>query len=276
MIATQQQTLTSGDALRASLQTPGCKLCCKEYFDQDRAHHLLQAPPEILIDDHRAKLERVLRAAKVSADGNWYVDAAYDFSVRKNPECKDLGLGRVYAGVTLGTLPMDIRNYIATDCADVDISNSHPTCLLHACKQAGFEAQAPLLSEYVENRSSILTEIEVRYGLQTRTEQKEAIAKVLNGGAAPTAVTATGRHFLQLLKNEVDALARILMSDPRYAAEAKAAKKMKGKVTFLHYVMCTIELNMLMSIATYLQTHKRTINCYMYDGVLVELQGDRN
>jgi hypothetical protein len=105
----------------------------------DRAEHLLRAPQNILCHDHRKKLARFLWAAQMCADGRWYVDALYDFSTKKNPVCKERGIGRVYANVTLGTLPVDVRSYIVTDGIDMDVANSHLTCLLHACKEAGLE-----------------------------------------------------------------------------------------------------------------------------------------
>lgn len=221
--------------------------------------------------DHRAKLEGFLRAAKQAADGRWFVEAKYDFSTTKNPACKAKGIGRIYGDTTLGTLPTDIRNYIVTDCADVDISNSHPTCLLHACTQAGFHGQAPCLAEYVHERSRVHAELQADYGLSTRQEQKQALIAVLNGGTPPTCIATGSRRFLYLLAQETKVISRVLMADPRYAEEAAAANKLKGRVTFLHYLMSKIEMDVLISIAAYLQGCNRTVRCLIYDGLLVQL-----
>jgi hypothetical protein len=152
---------------------------------------------------------------------------------------------------------------------DVDVSNSHPTCLLHACKEAGILQNTPCLAQYVSERSTVLAGLEADYGLKTRQQQKEAVIAVMNGGAPPNA--GTGKRFLHLMQREASAISTWLMADPRYAAEAAAAKKLKGKVTFLHYLMTKIELDVLISIAAYLQSQKRTIRCLIYDGLLVEV-----
>jgi hypothetical protein len=196
------------------------------------------------------KLERFMRAAKIGADGRWLVNAQYDFSTRKNPVCKEQGLGRVDASVMPGTLPTDIRIYIVTDCTDIDVSDSHPTCLLHACKEAGLLQHTPCLAQYVSERSTVLAGLEADYGIKTRQEHKEAVIAVLNGGAPPHA--GIGKRFLHLMQREAAAISTWLMADPRYAAEAAAAKKLKGKVNFLHYLMSKIELDVLISIAAYL------------------------
>jgi hypothetical protein len=51
--------MTTANDLCATLSQPGVKWCLMEYFDYNMADHLLQAPKEILCDDHRKKLEKV-------------------------------------------------------------------------------------------------------------------------------------------------------------------------------------------------------------------------
>eukprot|EP00775_Hariotina_reticulata_P000652 gene652-946_t len=266
-------------ALRAALQTPGAgKLVLREYFDKEKADKLMDENPLGFSFDHAKKLDRVLRAAKQDpSNKRWYLETSYDFSVTNNPMGKEKGLGRLYGDVSVGTLPKDTRNYIVTDCADIDIENSHPTCLLHVIKQAGFAAQAPCLAEYVEDREHVLSQVGATYtGLKTRDKQKEAVLAVLNGGSVPQhkrQATATSGHrlFLHELSEETRAITRLLMADPRFADEAAAAALLKGPRSFLHFVMSRVEVDLLLSIACFLVDQGRTIRCLIYDGLLVEL-----
>ena len=88
------------------------KWCLKEYFNRDKADQLMEAKGGVLSADHRKKLSRFLKHARRDTEGKWYVESKYDFSTKKNPACKEQGLGRIYGDVTLGTLPRDVRNSI--------------------------------------------------------------------------------------------------------------------------------------------------------------------
>lgn len=213
-----------------------------------------------------------MRASKNCGPGRAFVEAHYDFSTKRGPTCKAKGIGRVYADYTLGMLPKDVRNYIVTDCKDWDIENSHPTSLLHACKKAGIGGTVPCLTECVENREDVFKELAQTYALESREDQKTAIIRTLNNGKPPSCAK-DGRSFLHQLAKEIEFVTRVLMADPEYADEAAAATTCKGKVTFLHYVMTKIELDLLMQVAGYIQAQERTVRCLIYDGLLVESTG---
>lgn len=128
----------------------------------------------------------------------------------------------------------------------------------------------------MENREAVFQELADNYALDTREDQKTAIIRTLNNGKPPTCANECGRAFLQLLKKEVEFVTRVLMADPLYADEATASKAGNGKVTFLHYVMSKIELDLLIQVAAYIQLQKRTIRCLIYDGLLVESDGKQD
>lgn len=256
--------------LRQALSCPAVKLCLREHFDNAKARKLLRAPSSILCDDHRRKLKRFLsRAQRDHTDGRWYVDTMYDFSTRKGPACKDHGLGRVYGDFTVGVLPSSVRNYIVTDVLDVDVANSHPTMLLHVCVEMGITSYATHLRRYVEHRGSVLESLKDDYGLGSYEAQKEAVAAVLNGGKPPAAVSETGAHFLHKLRDEAELIGNKLMGMPRFAEQATLAKKMKGRVSFLHFVMTHKELEVLIEIAAAFFRRGHTVRTLQYDGVHV-------
>ena len=212
-------------------------------------------PPGVLSADHRQKLNRFLKnASKDLETRKWCVEAKYDFSTKKNPACKSQGIGRIYGDVTLGTLPTEIRNYIVEGCADVNIKNSHPNMLLLKCKESDNLDLAVNLKHYVENRDAVLAQLEQDYGLSLYADRKQAVVAVLNGAKPPKYCNeGRGNFFLHRLATEVKMLGKVLMADPRYAKEAEAAKMLKDRVTFLHYLMCSQELELLVEIAHSLQ-----------------------
>ena len=266
--------LISADTLRRALQFPGMKFCLKEFFNYEKATLLMNSGPGMMSEDHRKKLARFLKhARKDPKTRRWFVEAKYDFSIKKNPVCKEEGIGRIYGDVTLGTLPTDIRNFIVDDCDDWDIANSHPTMLLLECRSARVEEHAKGIQQYVENRDAVLQQLGEDYGLQSYAERKQAVVKVLNGGSPPKyAHDGKGAFFLHRLATEVKQLSALLMAKPEYAKEAAAAKRLKGKVTFLHYLMCSKELELLVEIAACIMKKTRRVNSLIYDGMLVEQQ----
>ena len=201
------------------------------------------------------------------------MEAKYDFSTRKNPICKSQGIGRVYGDVTLGTLPTEIRNYIVEGCEDMDVKNSHPNMLLLKCKESDNLDLAVNLKHYVENRDDVLAQLEQDYGLTSYADRKQAVVAVLNGAKPPKYCNeGRGNFFLHRLATEVKMLGKVLMADPRYAKEAEAARMLKGRVAFLHYLMCSQELELLVEMAHSLQKQGRQVNCLIYDGLLVHLE----
>ena len=266
--------LSSADTLRRALQFPGMKFCLKEFFNHEKATLLMNSGPGMMSEDHRKKLARFLKHARKDPETRrWFVEAKYDFSVKKNPVCKEQGIGRIYGDVTLGTLPCDIRNFIADDCDDWDIANSHPTMLLLECQSAGLAEHAKRLEQYVENRDGVLHQLGEDYDLHSYADRKQAVVKVLNGGSPPKyANDGKGAFFLHHLAAEVKQLSALLMAKPEYAKEAAAAKQLKGKATFLHYLMCSKELELLVEIAACIMKKTRRVNSLIYDGLLVAQQ----
>ena len=266
--------LSSVDTLKQALMFPGVKWCLREYFNRDKADQLMKAKGGVLSADHRKTLARFLRHACRDTEGKWYVESKYDFSTKKNPACKEQGLGRIYGDVTLGTLPADVRNYIADRCKDVDVKNSHPTMLLLECQEAGVADVAVHLKQYVEHRQAVLERLGEDYGLSTYEDRKQAVVVVLNGGSPPKYQNeGKGAYFLHKLKKEVNMLSTLLSLKPdEYASIMESAKKLKGKVTFLHYLMCRKELQLLVEIASCFMKRGQDINSLIYDGLLVRLE----
>ena len=264
--------LSSVDTLKQALMFPGVKWCLREYFNRDKADQLMKAKGGVLSADHRKTLARFLRHACRDTEGKWYVESKYDFSTKKNPACKEQGLGRIYGDVTLGTLPADVRNYIADRCKDVDVKNSPPTMLLLECQEAGVADVAVHLKQYVEHRQAVLERLGEDYGLSTYEDRKQAVVVVLNGGSPPKYQNeGKGAYFLHKLK-EVNMLSTLLSLKPEYASIMESAKKLKGKVRFLHYLMCRKELQLLVEIASCFMKRGQDINSLIYDGLLVRLE----
>ena len=269
----ESTVFSSVDTLKQALSFPGMKWCLREYFNKDKADQLMEAKDGVLSADHRKKLARFLRHACRDADGKWYVESKYDFSTKKNPACKEQGLGRIYGDVTLGALPKDVRNYIADRCKDVDVKSSHPTTLLLECQEAGVGDVAVHLKQYVEHRQAVLEQLGEDYGLSTYEDRKQAVVVVLNGGSPPKYQNdGKGGFFLHKLKKEVNLLSTLLSLKPEYASIVESAKKLKGRVTFLHYLMCRKELQLLVEIASCFMKRGQPVNSLIYDGLLVRLE----
>jgi len=256
--------------LRQALHCPCMKLCLRAYFDRAKAKQLLAAPPGTLSQDHRAKLQRFLRNAKQEKEsGRWCVDNCYDFSNKQGRSCKADGLGRIYADCSTATLPKDVRDYIVTGVEDVDVKSSQPTMLWHACQQAGIAEHAPTLRQYVTDRDAVYASIQQDYDLPTAEDQKTAVNAVLNGGAAPQALRSEGQNLLHRLHNEAFLIGNRLAALPQWGPQAAMARKMKGRLSFLHFVMTHLELEVLVEMAAAFLKRGHAVETLAYDGVHV-------
>jgi hypothetical protein len=142
--------------------------------------------------------------------------------------------------------------------------------LLLECQEAGLGDIAVHLRQYVENRQAVLEQIGKDYGLSTYEERKQAVVAVLNGGDPPRYLNqGKGGFYLSKLRSEVRLLGTLLMAKPEYASLAEVAKNLKGKVTFLHYLMTRKELQLLVEIASCFMKRGRQVNGLIYDGLLV-------
>lgn len=145
--------------------------------------------------------------------------------------------------------------------------------LLLECQEAGVADVAVHLNQYVEHRQAVLEQLGEDYGLSTYEDRKQAVVVVLNGGSPPKYQNeGKGAYFLHKLKKEVNVLSTLLPLKPEYASIMESAKKLKGKVTFLHYLMCRKELQLLVEIASCFMKRGQDINSLIYDGLLVRLE----
>ena len=142
--------------------------------------------------------------------------------------------------------------------------------LLLECQEAGVGDVAVHLKQYVENRQAVLQQLGEDYGLTRYEDGKQAVVQVLNGGSPPKYENdEKGGFFLHKLKKEVSLLGTLLSLKPEYASIMESAKKLKGKVTFLHYLMCRKELQLLVEIASCFMQRGHEVKSLIYDGLLV-------
>jgi len=136
---------------------------------------------------------------------------------------------------------------------DLDFVNCHPVLLSQMCKNL-LRIDCPFLDKYINNRDEMLQEM-VDAGVQSRSEAKKSILKVLNGGCVPNVDTPWWKD----LCTEFRTLACQVATHPDHKAFLDNCRTEKGSYNLhartMSAVLCSVENKCLEQLYSFLKDH---------------------
>lgn len=191
----------------------------------------------------------------------------------KRPE----GYGRLFAVAQMSMQSMlrEARNAIAHQLYDdVDIANCQPSLLMQFCERRNIEC--PLLKGYCADRDAVLSSLSA-----DRAAAKQAVIKVINGGAA---VGVRPTAWLDAFEAEMARVREAVANTPEGAGYLETVvRKMKKKTSkkqdkpnvlgsVMSYVCCELENAALMAMRERLESPEvgLKVGVLVFDGCMVE------
>lgn len=178
--------------------------------------------------------------------------------------------GRHFAKSALGLQPFkrEIRQTIAVDYVDIDISNCHPVILYHMCKEDNIECDK--LLDYICNRDKRLAEIDEANKCGT-DKAKQIYLSLINGGKYDYNNLVKKPDSLQLFNLEYQTILEHFTSG-KYGGEFERFKnenpdKQNPKGSFINRKFCNTENKMLELLFEYFGKPKNAVLCF--DGIML-------
>ena len=177
------------------------------------------------------------------------------------------GFGRYFAvgGMSMQTMPREIKHAIQDNYVDIDIVNCHPNILVHLAK--GRNINTDHLERYINERDTLLEKLDL-----DKEAGKMVVLSLLNGGTEAFANLRIKPYWLSDLKEELETIHNSFAEDKEYKVH-KAKRKEQGndfnhKGSYMNILICDFENKILMAIYEYLGNPK---DCVLsFDGLMVK------
>jgi hypothetical protein len=187
------------------------------------------------------------------------------------------GVGRFYPIGSLGlaSLKRRVRGTLARAIYyDIDMSNAHPSILLHLVERCG--GAAPCLRRYVEKRDEVLAELpyepSVAKCIYLATINGGGHVKVLKKANVPSRGISV---FADSLKDEMRTVARLIYDSNKHLHGV--AKELRGRdahLAVMSYAMQEVEMRITMSAIEFLRSEQWIVGAVIHDGFLTERRAD--
>jgi len=243
----------------------------RQIIDISRLTHLSENK-ELKRDAYKF-VERLKTAVKGCSQKKCELDVVY--TLAKGLENKPLG--RLYERKQLGlqSMPRELRAYLAEPYYfDIDIVNAHYQILMQFAKKVGIPDElTEHISEYVHNRDQFLASVS-----DNRDVAKLQFIKVLYGSGCDfdedededTGAVILDASKLRDMAIEVTNISvAIWKMYPEYHSIQKIRKAEKSRVTFMSYILHSIERMVVMCASEYLDAIGRQLDCIIHDGGLL-------
>ena len=181
--------------------------------------------------------------------------------------------GRYFGQGLQGILRQVRHSLVSEFYYDLDMSNAHPTLLLHHCKTQGYTCSN--LEKFVMNRDEYLKHAST-LGYATRSEQKTFLLKMLNKDVNKKKVESN--EAIKCLNEELHNIRQLVaLSNPdikKYIVKKKEKKTEKniynlnGKI--MNHVMCDLENQVLLTLFNILHQNGIKTDCLCFDGLMVQ------
>jgi hypothetical protein len=179
--------------------------------------------------------------------------------------------------MSLQTIPREIRHTIARDYyTDVDMVNAHPVILEYLCKKYGFNCDK--LTEYINNRESLLKEIKINGKVVDRDKGKQIYLALTNGGDKDFRLIQTPSDHLRDYKDEMIRIHKNFAD--KYPEEFKKTKEKRMKAQkdynheagFMNTLLCDMENTLLMEMYKFFGSPEDAVLCF--DGIMLRNHQD--
>ena len=223
------------------------------WFEEDETLN----PSEIDIDIEEYRAQLFTRLSKYLNGVRNKERAVYYSQTTENK-------GRYFGSGLQGILRQVRHSLVSEFYYDLDMSNAHPTLLLHHCKTQGYACSN--LEKFINNRDEYLK----LTGLETRSEQKTFLLKMLNKD-----VKKQSNNHIQQLNEELHNIRQLVgLSNPlikKYIIKQNKGKNpynLNGKI--MNHVMCDLENQVLLCLFNILHQNGIKIDCLCFDGLMVQ------
>jgi hypothetical protein len=186
-------------------------------------------------------------------------------------------VGRLYAvgSLSLASLKRPVRGTLARHIYyDIDMSNAHPSVLLHLVERA--KGKAPCLRRYVENRDETLAELPYATSIA-----KRIFLAMINGGGHVKVLKKAGVEslgispFAEAFKDEMKLVAqRIHAQEERLHMVAKDKTGRAAHLAVMSYAMQEIEMAATLAAIEFLRSRGWVVGAVIHDGFLTERRDD--
>jgi hypothetical protein len=241
----------------------------EERFDQHKLHTLLQ---------NKNKFKKRMRASCFEGDHNPFaVMEKYLKQSRKGRISvkykQNNGIGRYFAvgGLSMQSLPREVRHTIQKGYVDVDVVNAHPVILSHICKSRGISTK--YLDRYIKGRDELLEELKVE-----REAGKTAVLSFMNGGSSAYEKLPHKPSWIKKMKKEMDKIHNSFASDDAFAVHRQKREKQgvdrNHKGSYMNVLLCDFENKILQAMYEYFGRPSNAVLCF--DGIMVAGEPDLN
>jgi hypothetical protein len=238
-----------------------------EQFDQHRLNYILQNREKFQCRVYEDDYDPFLAPSKMLAKStNGQLKVSYFQTGKRN-------VGRLFAkgGVSLQSICREIRHTIAGHLYyDLDMVNAHPVILRFLCEK--HDIPCDRLSEYIEDRESILADVLDLNPELDRDFVKDVFLSLINGGYTDYASVKKPTKFLKRFKTE----SKDILDDmcEKYESEYKRRKETKEynpEGSTVNVILCDWENKILMAILAFFQNQGDITNdCVLcFDGIMV-------
>lgn len=179
------------------------------------------------------------------------------------------GVGRFFAkhSLSLQCLKRSIRQTIATDYIDIDISNAHPNILKFICEENNIECN--ILTKYCNNRNKFFEDNDL-----TKEDGKMLFLSIINGGNAEySKISEPSSDLEQFYNYEItDIHNKISKKHNDLYKEHKQKREDDGitfnhKASFMNVILCDIENKILQHMYDFFGKMYDCVLCF--DGIML-------
>ena len=234
-----------------------------ECFDQHKLNHIIQ---------NKRTFMKQMRKSCFENDHNPFAIMEKYLAKSRNGQIavrykQNKSKGRFFAvgGLSMQSLPREIRHTIQKNYIDVDVVNAHPVILSFLAKQRKLKTK--YLDKYNSERDELLETLQV-----DRDTAKTAVLSLMNGGNKAYKALEVKPKWIIKLKKEIDAIHNQFSLDPGFEAHKRKREsegvKFNHKGSYMNILLCDYENQILQVLYKHFGSPKNCVLCF--DGLMIE------
>lgn len=234
----------------------------EEQFDQHKLNHILQNKKIFKKQMRKSCFEDGHNPFAVMEK---YLELSRKGKIRVKYK-QNNGVGRFFAvgGLSMQSLPREIRHTIGQDYVDIDVVNAHPVILSHLCKQRKITCK--YLDLYINNRDELLSQLKV-----DRETGKTAVLSFMNGGSKAYNDLEYQPKWIKKMRKEMIKIHNHFATDNAYEIhkQKREAKGLKSnhKGSYMNVLLCDFENKILQEMYNYFGKPNNAVLCF--DGIML-------
>ena len=256
---------------------------CTEDIDVNKLHYIIQNKKDFVQFFNKAEHE--FKGSKYSKKQDTFVLIEKYLKKSRNGKVKVLykqkkGVGRYYAqrSLSLQCLKKEVRQCIALDYVDIDISNAGPSILKFVCEQNNIDCS--ILTKYCNNREKFWKDNNL-----TKEQGKDLFIKIIYGGGK-SEIKKENKDYEKFVKEIQRIHDAIIFKHKKTFKKFEQDKKDKYKKSkkkeelqniegsFVSKILFDIENKILQEIYKFYESPKNAVLCF--DGLMLKKSKDKD